>query len=79
MYWTQSTYGCKKKKELENIEDSQAINRINNLIDEINQTYKNANFKKNNVSSLSYIMETDEDIDLIEKIDYEDLYFNFLE
>lgn len=71
---------CSKiKKELENIEDSQAINRINNLIDEINQTYKNANFKKNNVSSLSYIMETDEDIDLIEKIDYEDLYFNFLE
>ena len=60
---------CSKiKKDLENIGNSQAINRINNLIDEINQTYKNAYNKKNNVSSLSYIMETDEDIDLIDKI-----------
>ena len=60
---------CSKiKKDLENIGNSQAINIINNLIDEINQTYKNAYNKKNNVSSLSYIMETDEDIDLIDKI-----------
>ncbi|TKZ34162.1 hypothetical protein [Brachyspira catarrhinii] len=63
---------CSKiKKDLENtnIKKDQAINNINNLIDEINQIYKNAYNKKNNVSSLSYIMETDEDIDLIEKID----------
>lgn len=52
-------------KELENIKN---VNKINKIIDEINKIYRNAYNKKNNVSSLSYIMETDEDIDLIDKI-----------
>ena len=43
------------------------------IIDEINKIYRNAYNKKNNVSSLSYIMETDENIDLINKIDIENL------
>ena len=57
-------------KEFENIKN---INKINEIIDEINQIYRNAYNKKNNVSTLSYIMETDEDIDLIKKIDIENL------
>ena len=57
-------------KELENIKN---VNKINEIIDEINKIYRNAYNKKNNVSSLSYIMETDENIDLIKKIDIENL------
>ena len=57
-------------KELENIKN---VNKINKIIDEINKIYRNAYNKKNNVSSLSYIMETDENIDLINKIDIENL------
>ena len=57
-------------KELENIKN---VNKINKIIDEINKIYRNAYNKKNNVSSLSYIMETDENIDLIKKIDIENL------
>lgn len=57
-------------KELENIKN---VNKINEIIDEINKIYRNAYNKKNNVSSLSYIMETDENIDLINKIDIENL------
>ncbi len=57
---------------LPNFIDKQTVDRINNLIDEINRTYKNAYNKKNNVSSLSYIMETEEDIDLIKKININD-------
>lgn len=57
-------------KEFENIKN---VNKINKIIDEINKIYRNAYNKKNNVSSLSYIMETDENIDLIKKIDIENL------
>ena len=57
-------------KEFENIKN---VNKINEIIDEINKIYRNAYNKKNNVSSLSYIMETDENIDLINKIDIENL------
>lgn len=57
-------------KELENIKN---VNKINKIIDEINKIYRNAYNKKNNVSSLSYIMENDENIDLIKKIDIENL------
>lgn len=57
-------------KELENIKN---VNKINKIIDEINKIYRNAYNKKNNVSSLSYIMGTDENIDLINKIDIENL------
>lgn len=57
-------------KELENIKN---VNKINEIIDEINKIYRSAYNKKNNVSSLSYIMETDENIDLIKKIDIENL------
>ena len=57
-------------KELENIKN---VNKINEIIDEINKIYRNAYNKKNNVSSLSYIMETDENIGLINKIDIENL------
>lgn len=60
------------ENDLKNITNKQTIDRINNLIDEINQTYKNAYNKKNNVSSLSYIMETEENIDFINKIDAND-------
>lgn len=45
-------------KELENIKN---VNKINEIIDEINKIYRNAYNKKNNVSSLSYIMETKKD------------------
>ena len=57
--------------ELENKDIS--VSRVNEIIDEINKIYRNAYNKKNNVSSLSYIMETDENIDLIKKIDIENL------
>lgn len=60
------------ENDLKNITNKQTIERINNLIDEINRTYKNAYNKKNNVSSLSYIMEIEEDINLIKKIDAND-------
>lgn len=58
-------------KEIEsvNLPNSQTINGINYLIDEINQIYRNAYNKKNNVSPLSYIIETDEYVDLIDKIE----------
>lgn len=62
---------CSKiKKDLKNANRRilQVIIRINNLIEKVNQTYKNAYYRKNNVSSLSYIIETNEDIDLIEEI-----------
>lgn len=57
-------------KELENVKN---VNKINEIIDEINKIYRNAYNKKNNVSALSYIMETEENIDLIKKIDIENL------
>lgn len=60
------------ENDLKNITNKQTIDRIDNLIDEINRTYKNAYNKKNNVSSLSYIMEIEEDINLIKKIDAND-------
>lgn len=55
-----------------NFIDKQTVDRVNNLIDEINRTYKNAYNKKNNESPLAYIMETEEDIDLIKKININD-------
>ena len=63
----------KVESDLKELEDTKNINKINEIIDEINQIYRNAYNKKNNVSTLSYIMETDEDIDLIKKIDIENL------
>lgn len=63
----------KVESDLKEFEDTKNINKINEIIDEINQIYRNAYNKKNNVSTLSYIMETDEDIDLIKKIDIENL------
>lgn len=64
----------KIEKDLEELENKDiSVSRVNEIIDEINETYKNAYKKKNNVSALSYIMETDEDIDLIKKIDIDNL------
>lgn len=64
----------KIEKDLEELENKDiSVSRVNEIIDEINETYRNAYKKKNNVSALSYIMETDEDIDLIKKIDIDNL------
>ena len=64
----------KIEKDLEKLENKDiSVSRVNEIIDEINKIYRNAYNKKNNVSSLSYIMETDENIDLINKIDIENL------
>ena len=63
----------KVESDFKELENTKNINKINEIIDEINQIYRNAYNKKNNVSTLSYIMETDEDIDLIKKIDIENL------
>ncbi|WP_432632180.1 hypothetical protein [Brachyspira sp.] len=62
-------------KELKIIDNvSVNIAEVNKVIDRINIIYRNAYNKKNNVSSLSYVMETDEeDIDLINKIDIDNL------
>ena len=43
-------------------------NELNKIIDEINNLYRNAYSKKHNKSSLAYIMDTEEDIDLLEHI-----------
>ena len=44
-------------------------NELNKIIDEINNLYRNAYNKKHNKSSLSYVMDVEEDdIDLIENI-----------
>lgn len=64
----------KIEKDLEELENKDiSVSGVNEIIDEINETYRNAYKKKNNVSALSYIMETDEDIDLIKKIDIDNL------
>ena len=64
----------KIEKDLEELENKDiSVSEVNEIIDEINETYRNAYKKKNNVSALSYIMETDEDIDLIKKIDIDNL------
>ena len=64
----------KIEKDLEELENKNiSVSGVNEIIDEINETYRNAYKKKNNVSALSYIMETDEDIDLIKKIDIDNL------
>ena len=41
---------------------------INKIIDEINNLYRNAYNRKHNKSSLSYVMDVEEDIDLLEHI-----------
>lgn len=43
-------------------------NELNNIIDEINNLYRNAYNRKHNKSSLSYVMDVEEDIDLLEHI-----------
>ena len=63
----------KVENDLKELEDTKNVNKINEIIDEINKIYRNAYNKKNNVSALSYIMETEENIDLIKKIDIENL------
>ena len=63
----------KVESDLKDLENIKNVNRVNEIIDEINEIYRNAYNKKNNVSALSYIMETEENIDLIEKIDIENL------
>ena len=64
----------KIEKDLEELKNKNiSVSGVNEIIDEINETYRNAYKKKNNVSALSYIMETDEDIDLIKKIDIDNL------
>ena len=62
------------ENDFENIKNDKNIEKVNNLIDEINKTYRNAYYRKNNVSSLSY-METEENdnLDLIKKIDINNL------
>ena len=62
------------ENNFENIKNEKNIEKVNNLIDEINKTYRNAYYRKNNVSSLSY-METEENdnLDLIKKIDINNL------
>ena len=64
-------------KELANIISfgESNINKTNKIINIINEIYKNAYKRKNNISSLSYqiyIPETEEDIDLINNIDIKD-------
>lgn len=52
------------------------IDKTNEIIDRVNEIYKNAYKRKNNVSSLSYIIEireTEEEISLINNIDINDL------
>ena len=54
------------ESRLENIENR---NELNNIIDEINNLYRNAYNRKHNKSSLSYVMDVEEDdIDLLEHI-----------
>ncbi|WP_028330194.1 hypothetical protein [Brachyspira alvinipulli] len=43
-------------------------NELNKIIDEINNLYRNAYNKKHNKSSLAYIMDVEENIDLLEHI-----------
>ncbi len=48
------------------------IDKTNKIIDRVNEIYKNAYKRKNNISSLSYIIEvteTEEEISLINNID----------
>ena len=63
----------KVENDLKELEDTKNVNKINEIIDEINKIYRNAYNKKNNVSALSYMIETEEEIDLIDKIDIDNL------
>ena len=46
--------------------------KFNKVIDYINNLYKSAYYKKNNKSSLAFIMDEEEDIVYIEKINAEE-------
>lgn len=65
-------------KELENMQNfsNEDILKVNRLIDSFNEIYKNAYNKKNNESSLSYIMdieiEENNNLDLMKTIDIND-------
>ena len=50
------------------------LNKLNKVIDYINNLYKSAYYKKNNKSSLAFVMddEDEEELNLIEKLNIED-------
>ena len=52
------------------------VDRFNNVIDYINNLYRSAYYKKNNKSSLAFIMDNDEDIDFIETINVNEFVEN---
>ena len=52
------------------------VDRFNNVIDYINNLYRSAYYKKNNKSSLAFIMDNDEDINFIETINVNEFVEN---
>lgn len=74
-YSSKSDYekSCSKIEEdlaecSENLNDANILNKINKIIDEINQVYKNVYYKKNDISSLASYIGDEENIDLIERL-----------